>query len=429
MNRIRSIFRHIRRLWDLVPITLAGIALGLGAWYVYARWGQGQSDFVLRAAAMVLLAVLATSVAFVILAGGALLWSTQRSIRRTRAEENPVGATAGHEIETGYRFSRFSFWPFVEVTMWWELPERVELRLTRRGRFYEEVVVPFERGRVKRIVRRFAIRDVLGLAKIAFSRTWPASIHVAPAPGDVRLAIALRDVSGEGYSHPAGKLEGELVEMRRYAPGDPLRLVLWKTFARTRRLLVRMPERAIAPQKSTVAFMVAGADDESSASTARTFVEEGLLGTEFVFSADGAHENVKTAPDAIEQLIDSIAHREQGGEGLPRLLAEIDRVQLGNCVLFLPARPGPWLEQVRTFAAGLPAPPTLVVGVDAPLELERRGRLARIVSFADGDAAPTLRELPDLYDDLRKISAQVRVVHRPSGRMVGEAEVEALRAL
>ena len=46
--------------------------------------------------------------------------------------------------------------------------------------------------------------------------------------------------------------------MRAYGHGDPMRHVLWKTFARSRRLLVRMPERAIAPSPTTVAFLIAG---------------------------------------------------------------------------------------------------------------------------------------------------------------------------
>ena len=64
--------------------------------------------------------------------------------------------------------------------------------------------------------------------------------------------------------------------------GDPLRHILWKTFARTRRLLVRMPERAIAPQPITVAFLVAGEHDEPTASAARLYLERGLVGKFFL---------------------------------------------------------------------------------------------------------------------------------------------------
>ena len=65
--------------------------------------------------------------------------------------------------------------------------------------------------------------------------------------------LAAGRASGDAVSHPAGRQEGELIEMRRYGPGDPLRHVLWKTYARTRRLLVRMHERAISPRPTTAA--------------------------------------------------------------------------------------------------------------------------------------------------------------------------------
>src|SRR4029079_3371216 len=89
------------------------------------------------------------------------------------------------------------------------------------------------------------------------------------------------------FSHPAGRQDGDLVEMRNYGVGDPMRHILWKTIARTHRPLVRTPERAIAPAPITVAFLVAGAADEPTAATARLYLERGMFGPDFLFAADG----------------------------------------------------------------------------------------------------------------------------------------------
>ncbi len=67
-----------------------------------------------------------------------------------------------------------------------------------------------------------------------------------------------------------------------------------------------------------VAGAVAAPGDEPSASTARLFLEQGLLGQDFVFAADGAPRPTSSAAEALEQVIRSRAHRgAQGADGRP----------------------------------------------------------------------------------------------------------------
>ena len=236
----------------------------------------------------------------------------------------------------------------------------------------------------------------------------------------------LRDTSGDTYSHPSGAEEGDLVETRRYGPGDPCRLILWKTYARTRRLLVRVPERALAPARNVVAYLVAGDGDEPTASIAREFIE--AAGIDVVFQADGAERAARDREEGLEQLVDSVEHRSRGAEGLEPLLATLGRERLDGCVLFVPGRMGAWFERVRWFVAGLSVRPTLVTSVDGTVEEGRPGPLSRLLHRRPTAGGASLEGLPELYDALSGLGGTVLVVHSPTGRLLGQDSIDTLRA-
>lgn len=421
MRHLKRLIRYAVRLWEAVPVTFLGLAaagVGWGAWHFY---GNGKADYVLHSAGLVTMALAAIAVVFV-LAGTLVLWLL---LRRTRVAPVERSVDTGVEVDTGFRLPSLRFWPFIDVHMRWEAPALVDVHLDRSGR---ETITPRERGRVASIVRRFTVHDIFGLGSVAFSMRWPAALRVAPSKAHVDLSLVLRPSSGDGWSHPAGEPVGELIEMRRYGPGDPTRLILWKHYARSRRLLVRVPERAVIPRPSTVAYLVAGERDEPAATTARTFLESDHIGTDFVFSADGEAKAATSTDGAVEHLIDSVRYRDRGGQGLARLLLEVDRGQLGNCVVFVPGTAGPWMAPLAAFAAKLPAPPTVVVTVEGSADLGRApGRLRRLLFRRDGPSDPVMDALPALCDALARFGGPVRVLHHPSGRLIGEHELRLLR--
>jgi hypothetical protein len=419
---------HLRRILQIVfgfvPLTWTGAAVAGLSYWVYSAYGQERADYVLYAAGLVGLAVTAASLAFVLLAAF-VVWLTLLWRRDDERLEKSIDV--GEEVYTGFSASAMTFWPFVELDWSWQEPASVLLSKRRRGLRRLELIRATERGRFHALKRRFTIRDIFGLSAFSFEMSYPCMLRFAPVRTTLDVAIAVRESGGDGYSHPAGKLEGEYIEMRGYQPGDPLRFVLWKTFARTRRLLVRVQERAITPHPSTVAFMVAGRGDEGTASAARTMMEDGMLGREVVFSADGSRSVVRRLDEAVEQLIDSVRARGQGGKGLARLAGQVDEVQLGNCVLFVPNRFGPWFEEVRAFAARLPAPPTLIVSVDGELEQKGKWRIAHLLR-EQPHRIDELRAVPKLFDALSTLGS-VQVVHASSGRLIDVGDIEALRQL
>lgn len=420
-GRIARAAAWLVRAWGYLPLSGSGVAVGLAAWGALAFYGRGESDFVIRAASVAGLVVLAVSVLGVTLAGLALY----RHLRRHAREQVEGRLEVGAALETGLRFPRFGWWPLVQVELRWLDPAAVEVVPEVAGGAWVERVVFRERGRPPRVERAFTVYDVFGLARLTFTRRAPAVLEVLPARSTVDLSAAIRNAAGDGHAHPAGETEGDLIEMRRYAPGDPVRLILWKAYARTRRLMVRMPERAVAPQPSTVAYFVAGPDDEPSATVARTFVEAGLLGPDFTFGADGLDRPATDPADAVAAIVGAVHHRAEGGAGLAGFLDVVPRERLGRCIVFLPGAPGPWRAHLAGFVEALPSPPTLIVTADGRLArpADRWRWLRRPVEVS----GPDLRALPALCDALRQSPVALRVFHAGEGRLLSEADVESLR--
>lgn len=404
--------------------------LAAGAWLGYIYYGRDESDFILRAGTMLALGAVVVCLLLTLLGAGYVAWWL-----RTHRDAPPVARSAfvGSPFTTDFRCPALRWWPLIKVRVAWLTPGEVGVDVGHQGPWLTEEITPYGRGRHQEVVREITVGDVLGLTAIGFVITRAAALRVAPSPGGADLTTILRQTSGEALSHPEGEPQGEYIEMRRYQPGDPMRLIVWKAYARSRRLLVRQPERAISPTPSAVAAMVAGPGDEPSASVARMFLEQGLLGVDFVFTADGAPRPVDNAGEAVEAIIDSAHHRDDGGRGLESLLSEVPPAQLGRCLIFAPGAPGPWLDRVAHFIGRLPGSPTLVLSVDDVPEPPPTGvgvKLKRWLVDTPDPAEISARRnegLPSVYRRLEAAGARVIVLHRPSGRALGLNQLEAFQ--
>lgn len=421
-----SRFRRITALlWEQrfkFPLTPLGTAALLAALWVERHWGESQKDFVLYSAAWVGLILMCTALVMVLLAS-LLLWLRLRRLGGLSDLELESGATA----VTSFSFPRFSAWPLVQVRMEWAEPGRVAVWMERvRGRV-QEVVQPEERGDFREIHRRFVVADIFGLCRLGLYVRRQRRVRIVPSRARISGHALTHFVGGEGISHPTGPAEGELLDMRRYGPGDPLRFVLWKAFARTRQLLVRTYERAVSPDPSAVAYFVAGRHDESSASAARVFLEDGMLGQDFLFLADGAKEATSKLDEAIDQIVCSVHARPSGASGLARFLERARQEGKKSVVLFLPAGEGPWLARVEAVAQQL-TQATCVLAMEGSVEQRRAARLKRwLFSAAPGPRRASLKELRRVVRRLSKAGLRLEVLHHPSGerlavsRVLGEA--------
>ena len=419
--RINSILARVYTWRHLFPVTPLGLAVAGGGYWVSWHYGREQLDLVLMAGGQVAMALVALAL-LAVLAVGFGVWAVARRAR--------AGAEFRLETDsstaTGLRLPSLSWLPLVQVRLRWEEPRQVEVRMERGpGGDSHELIRPLQRGEVRRVVRRLLVNDLFGFCRFGLPWTTEDYLYIQPAKVTVSAHVMSRFLGGDHISHPEGRAEGEMIEMRRYVHGDPLRHVVWKAFARTRKLLVRTPEVAINPRPSAAAYLVAGQRDEPAASAARFFVEQGLLGEDFLFRADGAATPTADAAEALEQIITSVEHRHAGGQGLAQFVHGLDRQRRANAILFVPAEPGPWLKAVEQAAPLIPRA-QVITALDANPSRRGPSRLRGLI-FAGGDTHQ--RSMKRLQMVVQRLSARgltVSVIHRPTGEMLSEAQLGAL---
>ncbi len=433
LTRVARAARRVTgRVVDVLPPTPLGLLLAGAAGLALRALGVGEQDLVLLIAGY---AGLALPVLAALLVGlGAL--ALRLALRRRTWE---VAAPAGLRLETrrpaatGFALPSLWWLPLVQVSWAWERPARVVVRPRRRfGRIDEEVVAD-DRGAHPGVLRRVILGDALGLARVALRVADAAPVEVLPGVGALRAVPVLASLAGgDDRPHPLGAEEGDRIELRRYAPGDPARFIHWKVFARTGKVMVRRHERALVEARRTVAYLVAGEGDDATAGAARLAIEQGALGGDWVFGADGGEAaGTSRVADAVALVVRSAASREAGGAGLAAFAARAEREGPASLVIFAPPEPGPWLPRVLAVLARRRGA-RVVVAIDAvapgaparPL----RARFARWLAVPRVAPETPADGLEAVLRALASVRADVLLLDRASGRALGEAQRRALVA-
>jgi hypothetical protein len=407
--RLSRLFERARRL---LPVRWGGVAL-IAVALLALTVSRDESDHLLEPVALIALALVLATV---------LLVTVSTLVVRHRLKAQAVGVppelSTGAEFITGFRVPNVRLLGLLDVELEWIEPKGFEVELVRADGTLGERIRAVERGRHERLTRRVTIEDVFGLASLSFELSWELALRVAPVAAPVHLTLASSFSSGDSYSHPSGRPEGDLIEMRSYAHGDSIRHVLWRTFARTRRLLVRIPERAVAPQPVNVAFLLAGDGDEPSAGVARVFVEQGLLGPDFVFAADGASQPTTRVPEAVEQIIDSVRARRGNGPRVDDVSGLVQPHRLGACVVFAPPVDGPWRQRLVAMAQRLAVKATVIIGTDTTQATSAPDARSPSRWLLEDEGARQSEHLATLRQVLEADGFGVQLIHRPSGRHV-----------
>lgn len=406
-----------RRVRDVFPLTAAGVLAAAASAVAALYYGRERLDHLLLAVGGVGLALVALGAVSVIASS---LLVRRWAHRAGRAEA--LQAECGVLVPTGFRVRRPWWLPLVHVRWSW-LEPRAEVEVKVEAGFAHEQVIAAGRDRFTAIVRRFEIEDVFGLARIAFRAREVRAGRFAPSVGGLaHMHVAHGLSGGDALAHHEGSPSGDYYDTRRYGPGDPIRFVLWKVFARTRELLVRTPEPAASPDRRTIAYLVTGAGDEPAAGAARVAVDSGALGTQWILGADGCPDPVSSKDQALDLLARSARARAEDGGGLGAFLGRSAAGAMARALVFVPARPGPWLDRVTRAAGGVPGQlprVEFIVCTDGIAARARRSALARALSTEKPPTdIATHEELVAVLDALGKTGANVLVVDRPNGRIV-----------
>ncbi len=433
LQRVRAV---VRRVLDLFPFTALGLlVLGASAYSLF-EVGLKRADLILliigaMGLGMGAIALLATS--FTALG----LWLQLRKV----GGGDKLGMECGFSTRSGFSVSTLWFIPFVKLGWSWLNPVAV-VELKKHNRRFHEVVTPTRRGLCDEVVRKVDIGDAFGLTKISFRMREERDVRFYPSVGNLRKMDVVRSIaSGEDMPHPGGQPEGERADLRRYNPGDPVRFILWKVFAKTREIVIRTPERAIAPARQTCAYLVAGAGDEAAAGAARVAIEAGSLGTQWVLGADGADEPAKHKIQALEVLARSgNCDDEQAGAGLSRFLQKHAATGGARVVVFVPPKPGPWLEKVMAAAKARSSPTRgspveFVVCMDGMIKSPKTSWLGNIALDAatPENAQPGMvlaksTDVSSVINTLAATRSNVVLIDRRAGRVFGEGHRRALGA-
>lgn len=413
--------RRWRRFSDLFPSTLRGILLALLSSLAWWRWGYERMDllvFVFGAAGLALFFLSGLLVAIAAYRLGRFDKEAQAAPRMRRLE-------AGSPIETGFRRPAFERWPLVQVRWEWISPAGVVCRPRLRSRFLEEEVIAGRRCEAQNLVRRFVVESAFGLARISWQETAPAAFLILPEVGRLRSLPPIHSfASGDAVPHPGGAPVGDRMEIRRYAPGDPVRHILWKVYARTRQLNVRVPERAVDRSRRTIAYLLAGPDDEAAAAVARVALEQNLLGERWLFAADGSPEPC----EEIEPALFAIARSGnlEGPATLAGLHVFLRRPELRgekHCVVFAPVPslktdPAPWLAELLAMPAASGLAFTLIFGSDGVLPEKKAPLWQRLLFAPQNDPGlTTSSELQQLLARCEASHCRAWVVERKNGRV------------
>lgn len=366
-----------RRAWGFVPFSVSGLALattiGLGLYF----FGMRHSDHILLIAGICVLLLASIDAVLVILTAAVIGWRFRHFAKKDADQGFRLDLVTGIPAPSLRLMPRF-LPPLIEASTKILNPPDFdcEWRRDHRGR-REEWLLPGRRCALEenfRLTRRVIVKDVLGFCALDWEQEEPLSLRVLPKPLPLpSQSLISAWFRGDEMGDPRGEPRGDRVDMRPYAPGDPPRLLLWKIYARTGKLMVRMPENAITTAPRTCAFLVAGPGDEPVSSLARTLVERGLLGDGWCFGADGSSGSADQAHEALALIAQSGNPGVVSGGQLSAFLQEAAQRDFRTCLLLVPTIEGDWVDSVASSLSRSPLEVSLLtVGSIRPPAAERK---------------------------------------------------------
>lgn len=419
-SMLRAQWARLRRWAELFPVTPLGLLLAAGAYAAVQLLAHAQLDLVWLVVGYVGLGLVLVSPLVVLVVAG---WLKLRGPLAPAADA--LLLETGTWTDTGFRLPSPFYLPLVQLRWEWLAPAGVEVEQRRQAGALCERVCASDRGRFDRIERRLLVSDAFGLSRVAVRLTQTRAVDVLPRLGGLRQLPSLSALaSGDAVPHPMGLEDGDRLELRRYTAGDPARFIHWKVLARTGKLMVRTPERALSVARRMAAFLIAGERDDASAAIARLALERRLLGNEWSFGTDDEIAGVSSVGEALAAMMRSSRARGRGGEGLSAFLQRVEQKGPVSLIVFAPSRPGDWVERVASLARRRKL--RVVIGTDGVYDRERPAFFRRLLAFYSAPEGTGLAELDQVLRALGQAGAEVTVLDRGSGRTLGKADRRAL---
>lgn len=257
--------------------------------------GRLETDIIASTLGWALMLVLALSVALTLTAG--LL--VKRSIRiRIREQSDALRATAGSATQATIELTPTSVLPFfrLSIALVFEhpLPVSTTHHLTGKNpggstthrKISEQIKFP-HRGLWRTTHVAAAYGDRFGFAslkwEIAIGPTdsqeadleFGHSFLIYPAPYPTqRLPIIASAHRPGDLMAETREPQGDLYELKKYYPGDSMRRIVWKIFAKSGDLISRHPEASVSPDGQVAIYVVALPEDDATCAVAAEFTNQ-----------------------------------------------------------------------------------------------------------------------------------------------------------
>ena len=413
----------IRRLAALFPLTLQGvITLSLTA-YVLSAYGYGAMDLVVFSLAICALSILIFSLFCAVISGIFIQKRIQRRLQNSSSPSDAIKLEAGFPNETGFCLPAINYFPLVKLSWQIVFPDYMETRIKiSSDKQLVEEIIPYKRCKTSRITRQFVVSDVLGFCRYSWQQVQEISCTALPRTNTVKPLPLLRSLTAEdGIPNPSGDPDGDRMEIRPYVPGDSVRNIMWKVYARNRQLNVRLAEKSVFHSNRTVAYLLSSDNDEAAAAVARVALELGALGEDWAFGADGSELPCENLPTALDAIAMSRAIETRYGYGLDNFLT-LTAAQSGvHCIVFAAAEAAPWAAMLGKTIARFGGRFSLVLATDGFNDAQRLPIWRRLLlkSANDNSNNPetggSRADLLKLLTELGQLVESTVVVDRKTG--------------
>lgn len=415
--------RVLRSLIGLFPLTAQGCIALIIAAAALNVFAYGTLDLVVFALAICALTILIFCLFNTVIVGVYL----QRKIRRTLLKDTSVNikieVEAGFPNESGFTLPALTLLPLTRLN--WQIthPDYINTQVDLiAGKTMRESIIPEKRCFTNKIVRQFSVSDVLGFCRFTWYQEQEATLQALPQTNSVKQLPLLKSLTAEdGIPNPAGEPEGDRMEIRPYAPGDSVKNIMWKVFARNRQLNVRLPENSVFHSNRTVAYLLSGTSDEAAAAIARIALESGALGDDWEFGADGTTESCTNLVDALQSLARSRALEQPHSYGLDQFLERSAGSGGAHCIVFASAEAGSWLAPLKRTISHFPGQFSLILATDGMEEESERRWWRKLTHRQDKAAASvdsetsSLNKIKGLLTDIGQLVESTLVVDRATG--------------
>ena len=407
----------------LFPLTLQGLITLIVTALCLSMFGYGSMDLVVFALAICALAILVFCLFCSVISGVFVQRKIQKIISASSESDKAIKVEVGFPNETGFSIPTLNLLPLVQLSWIIVYPDFIETRtrVDSNNRFLEEII-PEKRCLTESVNRKFTVADVLGFCRYSWLQNQDVSCMALPQINTVKTLPLLKSLTAEdGIPNPSGDPEGDRMEIRPYAPGDSVRNIMWKVYARNRQLNVRLAEKSVFHSKRTVAYLLSSDKDEAAAAIARMALETGVLGEDWAFAADGTEEPCEELNSALKAVARSRAINRTFSYGLDKFLAKAAGQSGAHCIVFAAAELAPWLPQLKNTIGRYSGQFTLVIATDGFNEETSQVIWRKLLFKESADSLKATKygssrqELLKLLTELGQLVESTLVVDRKTG--------------